>query len=75
LEDPVSHVRGKFAQFFDAAREDPVSAFKAHPDTGAVLVGAIFTLFGMLGVVFGLVGSQQKPVASVSIMSYSGFPS
>ncbi|KAJ8587787.1 Calreticulin-domain-containing protein [Rhizopogon salebrosus TDB-379] len=63
VEDPVSHVRGKFAQFFDAAQEDPVSAITTYWDTSLVLAGSVFTLFGMLGVVFGLVGSQQKPVA------------
>jgi hypothetical protein len=66
VEDPVSHVRGKFAQFFDAAQEDPVSAITTYWDTSLVLAGSVFTLFGMLGVVFGLVGSQQKPVAKVS---------
>jgi len=71
LEDPVSHVRGKFAMFFDAAQEDPVFAITTYWDTTLVLTGAIFTLFGMLGVVFGLVGSQQKPVAKVSTTSTS----
>jgi hypothetical protein len=70
FEDPVAHVRGKFALFFDAAREDPVSAIITYWDTSLVLTGAIFTLFGMLGVLFGLVGSQQKPVAKVSITSF-----
>ncbi|KAG0698450.1 Calreticulin family-domain-containing protein [Suillus ampliporus] len=63
VEDPVSHVRGKIAQFLDAAREDPILAIKNHPETGLGLAGVVFTLFGMLGVLFGLVGSQQKPVA------------
>jgi len=71
VEDPVSHVRGKFAQFFDAAQEDPVSAITTYWDTSLVLAGSVFTLFGMLGVVFGLVGSQQKPVAKAKKMDTS----
>ncbi|KAG2087435.1 Calreticulin-domain-containing protein, partial [Suillus cothurnatus] len=64
LEDPISHIRGKIAQFLDAAREEPLSAIKAHPETGVGLAGVVFTLFGMLAALFGLIGSQQtKPVA------------
>ncbi|KAG2135056.1 Calreticulin-domain-containing protein [Suillus cothurnatus] len=64
LEDPISHIRGKIAQFLDATREEPLSAIKAHPETGVGLAGVVFTLFGMLAALFGLIGSQQmKPVA------------
>ncbi|KAG2155719.1 Calreticulin family-domain-containing protein [Suillus clintonianus] len=64
LEDPISHIRGKIAQFLDAAREDPLSAIQTHPETGLGLAGVVATLFGMLAVLFGLVGSQQKkPIA------------
>ncbi|OJA11333.1 hypothetical protein AZE42_10516 [Rhizopogon vesiculosus] len=72
LEDPVAHVRGKFALFFDAAQEDPVFAIITYWDTSLVLTGAVFTLFGMLGVLFGLVGSQQKPVAKAKKTDTSG---
>lgn len=70
LEDPISHIRGKIAQFLDAAREDPLSAIKAHPETGVGLAGVVFTLFGMLAALFGVIGSQQtKPVAKVCTTS------
>lgn len=64
LEDPISHIRGKIAQFLDAARVDPLSAIQTYPETGVGLAGVVFTLFGMLAVLFGFIGSQQKkPVA------------
>ncbi|KAF8510412.1 Calreticulin-domain-containing protein [Hysterangium stoloniferum] len=64
--DPVAFIRQKVFAFIDAAKVDPVEAFKAAPETGAVLVGAILTLFGMLGAVFGLVGGQQGGVTKSS---------
>ncbi|KAH7907792.1 Calreticulin-domain-containing protein [Hygrophoropsis aurantiaca] len=65
-EDPVAFVRGKVFTFIDAAKVDPVGAFKAQPETGAALVGAVLTFFGMLGALFGMVGSTQKPVTKSS---------
>lgn len=66
LEDPISHIRGKIAQFIDAARVDPLSAIQTYPETGAGLAGVVLSLFGMLLVLFGFIGSQQKkPVAKV----------
>jgi hypothetical protein len=64
-EDPVAFIREKVFSFVELAKVDPVLAFKTKPETGAALAGALFTLFGMLGAVFGLVGGQQKPVTKV----------
>lgn len=64
-EDPVAFIREKVFSFIELARIDPVLAFKTKPETGAALTGALLTLFGMLGAVFGLVGAQQKPVTKV----------
>jgi hypothetical protein len=70
LEDPISHICGKIAQFLDAAWEEPLSAIKTHPETGVGLASVVFTLFGMLAALFGLIGSQQmKPVAKVCTTS------
>jgi len=65
-EDPVAFVRQKVLAFADLAKLDPVFAFKTHPETGAALAAALFTLFGMIGALFGLVGGQQKPVITKS---------
>jgi hypothetical protein len=61
-DDPVAFIRGKVFNFVEAAKVDPLAAFKTHPETGAALVVVLATLFGMLGGLFGLVGSQQKPI-------------
>lgn len=61
-EDPINFIRQKVLAFIDAAKEDPVSAFKTQPETGAALAVALFTLFGMVGALLGLVGGQQKPI-------------
>lgn len=66
LEDPVAFIRSKVLSFIELAQLDPILAFKTQPETGAGLVGAVFTLFAMLGALFGLVGSQQKPITKVS---------
>ncbi|KAF8522810.1 calnexin [Gautieria morchelliformis] len=65
-EDPVAFIREKVFSFVELAKVDPVLAFKTKPETGAALTGALLTLFGMLGAVFGLVGGQQKPVTKSS---------
>lgn len=65
-EDPVAFIRQKAFTFIDLAKVDPVGAFKTHPETGAALVGTVVTFFAMLGALFGLVGSQQKPVTKSS---------
>lgn len=64
-EDPAEFVRSKVFKFIEAAKVDPLTAFKTHPETGASLVLSVVTLFGMLGVLFGFVGAQQKPITKV----------
>jgi hypothetical protein len=66
-ENPVEFLRNKALKFIALARTDPIAAWKTHPETGVALVGAVFTFFGMLGALFGLVGSQQKTVTKVGL--------
>lgn len=61
-EDPINFIRQRVFDFVDAAKLDPVSAFKTQPETGAALAAALFTLFGMVGALFGLIGGSQKPI-------------
>ena len=63
-EDPISYIRSKVLTFVESAKEDPVTAFKTQPETGAALAAALFTFLGMIGALFGLVGSAQKPVVT-----------
>jgi len=65
-EDPIEWIRSHVLDFADAARADPVGAFKSQPEVGAAIAGALFTIFGMIGAVFGLVGSASKPVITKS---------
>jgi hypothetical protein len=65
-EDPVAFIRAKVIDFIELAKLDPLTAFKTQPETGAAIAGALFTLFGMLGALFGLIGSAQKPVVTKS---------
>jgi len=65
-EDPIAFIRYKLFTFIDLAKLDPVLAFKTHPETGVALAGAILTLFGMFGALFGLVGAGQKPITKSS---------
>ncbi|KAH9486434.1 116 kDa U5 small nuclear ribonucleoprotein component [Psilocybe cubensis] len=65
-EDPVSFIRTRVIAFVEAAKLDPVSAFKSQPETGAAIVGALFTLFGMLSALVGIIGGAQKPVVTKS---------
>ncbi|KAI0249552.1 Calreticulin family-domain-containing protein [Lactifluus subvellereus] len=55
-ENPVEFLRNKAFNY----------RFKTHPETGVALAGALLTFFGMLGALFGLVGSQQKTVTKPS---------
>lgn len=68
-ENPVDFLRNKAFKFIALARTDPVAAFQAQPETGVALVGALLTFFGMLGALFGLVGSQQKSVVKVGFLN------
>lgn len=64
-EDPVQFIRSKILTFVDAAKIDPLAAFKTQPETGAALAVALFTIFGMIGATLGLIGPQQKPITKV----------
>lgn len=63
-DDPVSFIRTRVVAFVQAVKEDPLGAIKAHPETGAALAGAFFTLFGILGALVGIIGGAQKPVVT-----------
>lgn len=65
-DDPIVWIRSKVQSFVEAAKVDPLDAFKTQPETGAALVGALFTLFGMLGALFGIIGGASKPVVTKS---------
>jgi len=66
LADPSSFIRKKVFRFVDQAVLDPVGAFKSQPETGIALGAALFTLLGMIGALFGLIGSAQQPVVTKS---------
>ena len=63
-DDPVGFIRFKVLDFIDHLKEDPIDAFKSKPETGVALLVAIFTVFGMLGGLFGFGGASQKPVVT-----------
>jgi hypothetical protein len=70
-DDPVFFIRSRVLVFIEAARADPLQAFKSQPETGAVLVFALFTLLGMFGALVNIIGGAQKPVVTkVRIISY-----
>ena len=66
-EDPVTYIRQKIYNFMEAAKVDPIFAFKAHPETGAGIVLILITFLGMLGALFGLIGGAQKPITKVCL--------
>lgn len=59
---PIASIRKAILEFVELAKTVPVLAVKAKP--GAVAI-AIFTLFGILGALFGVVGATQHPVTTV----------
>ncbi|KAF8807907.1 calnexin [Phlegmacium glaucopus] len=63
-DDPVSFIRTRVIAFIEAAKDDPLGAFKSQPETGAALAGALFTLFGMFGALISIIGGAQKPVVT-----------
>lgn len=67
-EDPIGFLRQKIAFFLDDFRDDPLEAFKTHPETGSALVVSAFTFVGMLLALAGIIGGQQKPVQKVSVL-------
>jgi hypothetical protein len=70
-EDPITFIRQKIILFIHLVQVDPMLALKTHPETGAALAAALFTLFGMVGALFGLVGAQQKPITKVKLFNMS----
>lgn len=64
-EDPIGFVRQRVLNFIEIAKIDPVAAFKAQPETGAGIALGLITIISMVATVFGLVGSQQKPITKV----------
>lgn len=44
------------------AKQNPTEAIKAMPETAAALAAAFFTLLGMLGALFGLIGSAKPTI-------------
>ena len=66
-EDPVTFIRQKIYNFIETAKVDPVFAFKSQPETGAGIAVVLLTFFGMLGALFGLIGSAQKPITKVRL--------
>ncbi|KAF9056031.1 calnexin [Panaeolus papilionaceus] len=65
-DDPIGFIRAHVISFVELAKIDPLEAFKTQPETGAALVGALFTLFGMLGAAANIIGGSQKPVVTKS---------
>ncbi|KAK7686620.1 hypothetical protein QCA50_010220 [Cerrena zonata] len=61
-EDPVTFIRSKVFTFVEAAKVDPLNAFKTQPETGAAIAVTLITFFGMIGALLGLVGGSQPAV-------------
>ena len=62
---PIAFIRKAILEFVELAKIDPVLAVKSKPETAGAVAIAIFTLFGMLGALFGVVGAAQQPVTKV----------
>jgi hypothetical protein len=70
-DDPLGFIRTRVLDFVDHVKEDPVDAIKSKPETGAALLVALFTIFGMLGGLLGFGGASQKPVITkVNLPTY-----
>jgi len=67
LGDPVNYSRSKVLKFIQSATQDPVGAFKSHPQTGAVVGGLMATLIGMLGLLLGLLAPKPKAQSSTQL--------
>ena len=63
--DPVAFIRQKIFTFVETAKLDPVFAVKSQPETAAGLALLFTTFIGMLSVLLGLIGGQQKPITKV----------
>ena len=62
---PIAFIRKAILEFVELAKIDPVLAVKSKPETAGAVAIAIFTLFGMLGALFGIIGAAQQPVTKV----------
>jgi len=71
-DDLVGYLRARVLTFIEAARADPLEAFKSQPETGAALVFALLTLFGMFGALVNIIGGAQKPVVTKSTKKTDG---
>lgn len=60
LKDPVNYSRSKVIKFIQQASQDPVTAFKTYPQTGAVVGGLTATLIGMIGLLLGLLAPKPN---------------
>ena len=63
-DDPVGFIRTRVISFVEAAKADPLEAFKSQPETAVALLGTLFTLFGMFGALISIIGGAQKPVVT-----------
>src|SRR5258706_3271528 len=61
----MAFIRKAILEFVELAKIDPVLAVKSKPETAGAVAIAIFTLFGMLGALFGVIGAAQQPVTKV----------
>lgn len=68
-EDPIGYIREKAITFIDAAKEDPIAAFKTQPETGAALGAAFFTVLGMIAALFGVIGGSSPAVVQVCVLA------
>lgn len=62
---PIAFIRKAILEFVELAKIDPVLAVKTKPETAGAVAIAAFTLFGMLGALFGIIGAAQQPVTKV----------
>lgn len=61
----LDFVKLRALQFVHMFKQNPTQAIKSMPETAGALAAALFTLLGMLGALFGLVGSSSKPTIQV----------
>lgn len=69
-DDPVTFIRTKVIEFFEVAKEDPILAFKTQFNTAVAILAALLTLFGMIGSLAGVVGSQKVVTKVCTLVMY-----
>lgn len=62
----VSKVRSQVDVFIKAAKEDPVSAAKEHPQVAGGLVAVFTVIFGLLGLAGGILGGSAAPAVAAA---------